>query len=177
MRKTYFSGFVFLLLFGCAAPQIFYDYDVQTDFSVYKTYNFYTDMETGLNDLDDERVFVAIDSALTKKGIHLSTTPDFKVNFYASYFEKPSGSRIGLGFGSGGGGIGIGVSGGIPVGAPDVYMHLTIEFVEWPSNVLYWQTVIESRFNPNMSPEERSAYFQNIILKALEKYPPEKGKK
>lgn len=177
MRKIFFAGLLSILLVGCTAPQIFYDYDAQTDFSAYNTYNFYTDMETGLNDLDDQRVFEAIESALTKKGIQLSTTPDFKVNFYASYFEKPSGSRIGLGFGGGGGGIGIGVSGGIPVGAPDVFMHLTIEFVEWPSNVLYWQTVIESRFNPNMSPEERAAYFKNVISKALENYPPEKGEK
>ncbi len=178
MKKIVFSGFAMIFLFGsCAGPQIFYDYDEQTDFSTYKTYDFYTEMDTGLNDLDNERVFTAIDSVLSQKGIVHNTAPNFKINFYASYFENPSGSRIGLGLGGGGGGIGIGVSGGIPVGGPNLFMNLTIEFVEWPSNELYWQTVIESPFNPDMDTQERTEYFQKIISKALEKYPPEKEEK
>lgn len=170
-----FFGFMaVLLLTSCASPQIFYDYDRQADFSEYKSYDYYSEMDTGLNDLDNERMTTAIDSVLSSKGISKTTSPDFKINFYASYFEKPGGSRIGLGIGGGGGNIGVGVSGGIPVGGPNLYMKLTLEFVDWPSNVLYWQTVIESKFDPNMSPEKRRAYFQKLIAQALEKYPPEK---
>lgn len=171
--------YVFLLMplfaafFSCAGPQFLYDYDPQVDFSELKTYAFYEDMNTGLSDLDADRVAVAIDSVLTEQGLAEVLEPDFKINFYASYFKEPSRSSIGLGVGGGGSGLGIGVSGGIPMGGPTVYMRLTIEFVEWPSNILYWQTVIESKMDPNKKPAERDAYFYELINEALQKYPPE----
>lgn len=173
MKKGIFLLFLAGLLFvSCASPQFFYDYDRQANFSEYKTYAYYSEMDTGLSDLDTERVFKAIDSVLRRKGFLKNPNPDFKINLYASYMEKPSGSRIGLGIGGGGGNVGVGVSGGIPIGGPDMYMNLTIEFVEWPSNVLFWQTVIESQFNPNMDPVERSEYFHDLIAEALGNYPP-----
>lgn len=162
------------VLVSCAGPQFFYDYDRQADFSDYQTYAYYPDMETGLSDLDAERVVAAIDSILSAKNIHKATDPDFKINFYASYYEKPSRSTIGLGIGGGGGGVGIGVSGGIPIGDPDLYLSLTIEFVEAPTNILFWQTVIESKMNRDMTPVEKIEYFQGLIAEALQDYPPEK---
>ena len=161
-----------LFLSSCAGPQYFYDYDQQANFSEYKSYAYYSEMDTGLSNLDTERVFAAIDTVLATKEIVKKSNPDFKINLYASYTEQPSGSRIGLGIG-GGGNIGVGISGGVPVGSPNLFMNLTIEFVEWPSNVLFWQTVIESRFNAEMDPEERNEFFRKLIEKALENYPPE----
>ncbi|HET8810607.1 MAG TPA: DUF4136 domain-containing protein [Flavobacteriaceae bacterium] len=174
MKKLFLLLTVATLFFSsCAGPQFFYDYDRQADFSKYKSYQFYSEMDTGLSDLDTGRVFEAIDSVLATKGFVKNASPDFKINLYASYTTRPSGSRIGLGIGGGGGNVGVGVSGGIPVGGPDTYMSLTIEFVEWPSNVLFWQTVIESRFNPQMDPKERSLFFKELIGEALGNYPPE----
>lgn len=173
MKKPVFLLIPLFAFFACAGPKILYDYDQQADFSELQTYAFYRDMNTGLSDLDAERVAVAIDSVLIQNGFSEVNNPDFKINFYASYFKEPSRSRIGLGVGGGGGGLGIGVSGGIPVGGPTVFMRLTIEFVEWPSNILYWQTSIESKMDPNRKPAEKTAYFYELIKQALQKYPPE----
>lgn len=162
-----------LLLTACASPKVFYDYDRQADFSNYQNYSYYSEMDTGLSDFDAERVRVAIDSVMSRKGIAKSKSPDFKINFYASYFKRPSQNRLFLGMSGGGGNVGVGVSGGIPVGGPESYMSLTIELVEWPSNVLFWQTVIESKFDPDMKPAERNKYFQKLIGRALKEYPPE----
>lgn len=171
MKKTIF--FLALIgVFSCASPKYFQDYDRQADFSTYKTYAFYTEMDTGLSDLDEDRLLAAIDSVLQGKGLEKSTNPDFKINFYADYFETPSRNSLGIGIGGGGGNVGVGVSGGIPIGGIKSYLNLTLEFIEHPSNVLFWQGVAEARFNPNMAPGQRSAYFHTLAAGVLENYPP-----
>ena len=43
---------MYLLLVSCNAIRVNYDYDKETDFSSYTTYNYYADMDTGLSELD-----------------------------------------------------------------------------------------------------------------------------
>jgi len=49
------------LFISCNAVRVNYDYDKETDFSNYNTYNFYPDMQTGLTELDNKRLFKALD--------------------------------------------------------------------------------------------------------------------
>lgn len=160
--------------FACSTPKYFYDYDQQANFSFLKTYAFFSEMDTGLSELDEDRFTNAIDSVLQSKGIQESSNPDFKINFYTSYYQTPSQQSIGIGLGGGGGNMGMGVSGGIPIGGMKTYINLTLEFVEQPNNILIWQGIAEARFNPEMPPEERNAFFHKIAIGILKKYPPKK---
>ena len=59
-----------LLLFvaSCAPIYVNYDYEKQHDFTKYKTYNYYSDLETGLSELDTKRLLYVMDEALKAKG-------------------------------------------------------------------------------------------------------------
>ena len=165
--------FSILLLTSCGGPKAYFDYDQKANFNQFESYNFYDQMETGLNELDEDRMVQALNTGLSKRGFTSSATPDFKINFYTEVFEKQSNSSIGLGIGGGGGVVGGGVSGGIPVGGSRLYMSITIEFTNAVDDELYWQAVVEHQFNQDASPEERMYFFTEVVEKALENYPPE----
>ncbi|GGZ63177.1 DUF4136 domain-containing protein [Mesonia mobilis] len=167
--------FSILLLTSCGGPKAYFDYDQKANFNQFESYNFYDQMETetGLNELDEDRMIQALNTGLSKRGFISSATPDFKINFYTEVFEKQSNSSIGLGVGGGGGVVGGGVSGGIPVGGSRLYMSITIEFTNATDDELYWQAVVEHQFNQDASPEERMYFFTEVVEKALENYPPE----
>src|SRR5690606_7557064 len=97
-------------LFACSTPKYFYDYDQQANFSFLKTYAFFSEMDTGLSELDVDRFINYIDYVLQIKGIQKSSNTDFKFNFYASYDQTPSQQSIGIGLDGGGGNMGMGVS-------------------------------------------------------------------
>ena len=161
--------FTILLLTSCGGPKAYFDYDQKVNFDRFESYNFYDQMETGLNELDEDRMIQALNTGLSKRGFTSSATPDFKINFYTEVFEKQSNSSVGLGVGGGGGAIGA----GIPVGGSRLYMSITIEFPNAVDDELYWQAVVEHQFNQDTSPEERMYFFTEVVEKALENYPPE----
>ncbi|TQD34812.1 DUF4136 domain-containing protein [Haloflavibacter putidus] len=173
MRKLLLLTMISVFLSSCGGPKVFYDYDQNIDFNNFQSFSFYKDMQSGLRPLDQERVQEAIREQLKEQDFATSETPDFKVNFYADFYNERSNSTIGIGVGGGGGRVGGGVSGGIPIGGTKTFISLTVEFVQASNNELYWQAVIESPFNNNTKPEERIAFFNAIIEKALQSYPPE----
>ena len=166
-----------IILTSCSSTKVFTDYDENADIESYKTYNYYLVENTGLNDLDEKRVIKALDSLLPQKGYTQKKIPDFNVNFYIEKYTVESQNSIGLGLGGGGGAIGGGVSGGIPINTSKDMVAMTLEFFDALNKELFWQAVVEARFKNNDNPNERQAFFNELIKKALEKYPPEKEKK
>ena len=55
------------LLVSCNAVRVNYDYEKDTDYSSYTTYNYYPEMKTGLSQLDTKRLLDAIDSTMQVK--------------------------------------------------------------------------------------------------------------
>ncbi len=159
-----------LLLVACAGPRVIYDYDIKTDFSKYKTYNYYPDLKTGLSDLDTKRLLDATDKALEAKGFSKTDSPQFYVNFKSQKYQTPS--RTGVGVGVGNGPISIG--GTIPVGRPDQHLQLTVDFVDVQKDELFWQAEADDTQNSEQTPENRMSFFTVMIQKALSKYPPVK---
>lgn len=176
MRKIIFLTVLSFSLLSCGGPKAFYDYDEQVNFDNYQSFSFFEEMKSGLRPLDEERLEKALQNQLKENGFTSTQTPDFKVNFYADFYSERSNNTIGIGIGGGGGHVGGGVSGGIPIGGVKTFMSLTIEFVKANNNELFWQAVVESRFEKDAKPEERTEYFMEIVQKALEAYPPEKKK-
>jgi len=75
--KLFRLSFVLLFVFACAPIHVNYDYDKQTNFIEYKTYNYYSDLETGLSELDTKRLLDVLDLKMKTMGFYLSETPNF----------------------------------------------------------------------------------------------------
>ncbi|GAA4948932.1 DUF4136 domain-containing protein [Algibacter agarivorans] len=163
-----------LLIISCAPIRVNYDFDKQTDFQQYKTYNYYTDMETGLSELDTKRLLDALDAKMTTKGFSLSDTPDFFIDIKSIEYQDPQRQTVGVGVGGSGRNVGGGISIGLPIGQAHVNRQITIDFVDENKKQLFWRAVSESSFNPKSAPEKRKARLNAIVEKALTQYPPKK---
>ena len=161
-----------LIITSCAPIYVNYDYEKGTDFSQYKTYNYYSDMNTGLSELDTKRLLDALDLKMKEKGFDLSNTPDFFIDIKSSEFQAGQRQAVGVGVGSGGRNVGGGISIGLPIGQANVNRQITIDFVDESKKQLFWQAVSESRFNPTASPEKRETKLTALVEKVLTKYPP-----
>ncbi|RMA57115.1 DUF4136 domain-containing protein [Ulvibacter antarcticus] len=161
-----------ILLVSCGAS-VAVDYDKEADFTHFKSYNFYNDIDSGLNDLDDKRIMKAIDSTLQTQGFSKSEIPDFLINFYASETLSNSRNTIGIGLGSGGGNVGVGVSGGIPIGGKVINQLLTIDLIDTSKGEeLAWQAMIDGEMKEKATPQQQQTYYYKVIAQALKKFPP-----
>jgi len=161
-----------LLVSSCASIRVNYDYDKQTNFNSYKTYNYYSDLETGLSELDTKRLLDIMDASLKAKGFLLSETPDFFINIQSSDYQNQQRSNVGVGVGGGGGHVGGGLSIGLPIGQSRMNRQISIDFIDENGKGLFWQAVSESSYNPKASPEKRELTLNNIVEKILTNYPP-----
>ena len=168
-----FKLFVLLLVFSaCNAPRSFIDYDEQTDFSVISSYNILPGMQSGLSELDEERLLRSLEAGLREEGLNVAKEPDIFVNVNSEEFQEQSRNSLGIGVGGTGRNVGVGISGGIPLGGPETYLSLTFDIIDAAQDELIWQAVIQSKFDRNASPEERQLAFDRMVAKALEDFPP-----
>lgn len=163
-----------LIVVSCAPIRVNFDYDKTTEFDTYKTYNYYEPLNSGLSELDEKRLFNAIDAKLQTRGFILSDTPDFLINIQSNEYQEAQRNNVGVGLGGGGGNVGGGISIGIPVGQANVSRQIIFDFVDDTKSGLFWQAVSESSYSPKASPEKREAQLQTIVEKVLSAYPPKK---
>ncbi len=165
-----------LLVISCSAPRVVYDFDKKASFDAYKTYNYYPQIETGLNDLDNKRLFAQVDSILQSKGFRKVTTPELHVNIVTNVFRGPNRSSVGIGIGGSGRNVGVGVSGGIPIGGPKVNQQIIFDLIDIKKNELIWQATSTTVLKENVTPEKKEAYFRAIVQKVFKGFPPKKQK-
>jgi len=173
VMKTFKIIVLTLLVVSCAPIRVNYDYEKTTDFNKYKTYNYYSDIKTGLNELDTKRLLSEIDVKLQSKGFTLSDTPDFFINIQSSEFQESQRNTVGVGLGGSGSNVGGGLSIGIPIGQSNINLQIIIDFIDENGNGLFWQAVSESSYNPKATPEKREAVLNAIVEKILLEYPPQ----
>ena len=171
MRNLHYILLFFLVL-SCASIRVNYDYERATDFSKYKTYNYYSNINSGLSELDTKRLLDALDSGLKAKGINLSDTPDFYVDIKSNEYKEVQNSSVGVGVGGTGGNVGGGISVGIPIGQSNFNRIIQFDFVDENGLGLFWQATSESSFSPNSTPEQKETMFKAIVAKVLEGFPP-----
>lgn len=162
-----------VLATACNAPRVAYDYDREIAFDQYSTYSFFPQLQTGLSQLDERRLLSSLENQLQEEGFAKSASPDLYVNVYTEEYQEASRNSLGVGIGGTGRNVGVGVSGGIPLGGPTTILKLTFDFVDVETDTLVWQAVVESKFDPNATPEARQKRFDRVVKKALEGYPPE----
>ena len=108
-----------LLFMSCHVVRVQTDYEKETNFSNYSTYNYFSDLETGLSELDEKRLIKVLDAVMQSKGLLLSEEPDFLVNIQSGIYQTPRNNTVGVGVG----GTGRNVGGGVSVG----YTHRTVK--------------------------------------------------
>ncbi len=161
-----------ILASSCAPIYVNYDYEKSVDFSQYRTYNYYSNIETGLSELDSNRLMTILDAEMKTRGFSLSETPDFYVNIKSQQFQGVQQSSVGVGIGSTGRNFGGGLSMGIPIGQSNINREIIIDFVDESKIGLFWQAITETNYNPKSSPERREERFRALVQKVLNGYPP-----
>lgn len=166
--------FFAIFLTSCGGPRAVYDYDETAGFSSISTYQIFPELETGMNQLDEQRLVTILNEQLAQKGLAASEDPQIYVNFYSTEYQTPTRNSVGIGVGGTGRNVGVGVSGGIPIGGPENYRRVTFDFIDVKKDALIWQAVVEGRFDNNTSPEKRSERLREMVEEALEGYPPKR---
>lgn len=168
--KAYKFLLILVFLTSCGTL-VNYDYEKSTDFTQYKTYNYFSDIETGLSQLDNKRLMRAIDSKLETMGLTRSDNPDFFIDIQSQDVINRNNSSVGVGAGGGFGGVSV----GIPLGGNQNTRQLVIDFVDKSNNEkLFWQAVSESSYRQNASPKKREDAFAKLVEKIFSNYPPKK---
>ena len=171
-----FKFIILALLFtSCGTTFVNYDYETSTDFTQYKTYNYFDDMQTGLSKFDSIRIISTMDAKLSSMGLKRSNNPDFFIDIQSRELLNRNNPNVGVGVGGGGGGGFGGVSVGVPLNTNKYTREITIDFVDKSQNErLFWQAVSESTYKGNASVEKREATLAKLIDKIFEGYPPKK---
>lgn len=163
---------VLILTTACGATYTV-DYEKSVNFTEFTTYQYWPDVDSGLSEFDDKRIYKAIDSVLQSRGMEKTDYNRFYINFYASEIVAESRNTLGVGIGSGGGNVGVGVSGGIPIGGPSIEQRLTIDIIDASEGQnLVWQVVIDGAMRERSTPAQWEAYYYKVIARALQKFPP-----
>jgi len=161
---------ILLFLVSCGATQVNYDYDKEIDFSNYTTYNYFSDINTGLSELDTKRLLHAMEITLKAKGLLFSEEPDFLINIQGNSYQSAKNNTVGIGVG-GGRNVNGGVSVGIPVGGAKLERKITFDFVDAKRDVLFWRANSISSYKENQTPEIREQKLQELVEKVFDKYP------
>ncbi len=163
---------VSVFVFSCNAIRVNYDYDKETDFSSYTTYNYYADMDTGLSELDTKRLLRSIDIVLRTKGLQLSEESDFLVNIHSQMFQSPQRNTVGVGVGGTGRRVGGGVTIGIPVGKSKLERQIQFDFVDRVKDAVFWQATSNISFKENIPLLVKEERIQELVEKVFAEYPP-----
>jgi hypothetical protein len=170
MKNIYFI-FVLLLFFSCGSS-INYDYDLEADFSAYKTYAFNSEMNSGLSDLDQKRILRAIENKLELLGLTKSDSPDLLVDLKSKvYSNLPNPGIWGIQEGEVAEGVTIN---NVRTGNPNNRWML-IELVDMSKSNTVWMAISDKRETFGPSPVDRDAYYNDLIEKVFEKYPPSRN--
>ncbi|MCL6272415.1 DUF4136 domain-containing protein [Muricauda sp. 2012CJ35-5] len=168
-------GFLILLmlLVSCGGVKVNYDYDKSTDFSNYTSYNYFSDMNSGLSQLDEKRLLRVLDSTLQSKGFLLTEEPDFYINIISSEYRNAPNNSVGVGIGGTGRNVGGGVSVGLPLGNTGIQRRIQFDFVDAQKDALFWQASTESGYRENASPSVREDRIRALVHKVFDKFPPQ----
>lgn len=161
-----------VLLASCSSVKVNYDYDKTVDFSSYSTYNYYSDMQSGLSQLDEKRLLNALDSTLKAKGYRLAEEPELFINIISNEYRSAPNNNVGVGLGGGGRNVGGGISVGLPLGGPNIQRSIQIDLVDAQRDALVWQAVAESGLRENASPSVREDKLRAVVKKVFSKFPP-----
>ena len=164
------------------AQKTSYDYDKAADFASFKTYAVKPGTPVG-QQLIDDRIASAIDSALAAKGLTKTTTnPDVVVVYHMAFDKEKDISTFSSGYGGGYGPYGYGWGGGWAGGSTHTQVRdiligtLVIDIADAKKNQIAWRGMGVKEVNTQANPEKRDKSITNAVNKIFKNYPPKQKK-
>jgi len=164
-----------MLLVGCASSyDIKYDYDVDSNFSAFKTYAWIpravsqgpTSATSAMqnNTLLDKRIRNAVDAQMQSKGFTLTEdNPDVLVVYHTGAQNKVDVTSMGYGYWGAASNV-------------DVYSYtegtLIVDLVNANTKQLAWRGSATGVVDPGSSPEQMEANINNVVTRMFANYPP-----
>ncbi|MGF1786070.1 DUF4136 domain-containing protein [Photobacterium swingsii] len=160
-------------LIGCSAD-VSTDYDKQTNYAQFKTYQFAVQPDDDSTSLDAARVENAITRELQTHGLTLSkdNPADVTIRHAIQSQSDYQSSGTSFGFGYGFNNVGIGVS--TPTQYKEYkYGKLIVEMVANNSKQVVWRSVSQRKLKETMSPDDRETFINEQIGEMFKNYPPQ----
>lgn len=174
MRNLIYFG-ILLFVCSCSTVQVSYDYDKAVDFSKYKTYAYSEEsLKLPVNQLNLNRIFHAVDTAMAQKGFTEAKDCDLVVDLYIKTAQRVEATATTTGTGYRRYGWGVGYT-STQVNY-DEYTDGTmfISFVDKKTEKLIWQGIGTKTLDESMSPEKREQSINYAVNQILSNYPPNK---
>ncbi|WP_299013371.1 DUF4136 domain-containing protein [uncultured Photobacterium sp.] len=149
------------------------DYNVQLNYSKFKTYQFAPRPANSVITLDSARVENAIASELGNKGLEQTeSTADLTIRHYIQQQSdfRSYGTSIGFGYGY----RNVGVAYSAPSQFREYqYGKLVVELIENNNNNVIWRAISQRKLTENMTPSSREEFIDEQIFKMFKNYPPQ----
>lgn len=171
MKFWYILPVFLVFLTSCASVNVKLDYDTRTDFTKYKTYTINPEMQSGLSELDQRRVVRLIDSVMQARGFERKLVADFLIDLRSQVYQRPANPNVGIGMGGTNGNVGGGFSIGVPTGG-GLKRQIDIAFFDFTTDRIFWEAQTEKSFQMNSTPGKREEVLRQVVIKALDRYPP-----
>ncbi len=183
--NLFFILIISIILSGCSSLSVNHDYDLRTDFSNYRTFDWLPsfDNET-VDDLDQARFISFIEIQLIAKGFTLDKkNPDF---YIAPQFEKQTKQNVTIWdypystFGYHSHTSLHGHHGYSPYYSVSrrttIYEYeqgtLILDFIDSKTQSLFWKAVAKEAIRPEDTPQEKEKNIENAVKKILKNFPP-----
>ena len=159
------------------AQKVSYDFDKTANFPAFKTYALKDGTKVG-QQLIDDRIVAAIDSALTAKGFTKSSSdPDVFVVYHVAFDKEKDISTFSSGYGGGYGPYGWGWGGGMggtsTTQVRDILIGtLVIDMADAKKGQLAWRGIGVKEVDTQAKPEKRDKSITNAVNKIFKNYPP-----
>jgi hypothetical protein len=183
MKSKLITGLIgLILLAGCSSYDIKYDYDMDSNFSNFKTYKWIPRTVTNANGsaavaqqnntLLEKRIHSAVDTQMAAKGFTLTEdNPDVFAVYYVGLKDKIDVTDWGYTYSGSywGGGLGRNV---------DVYQYtegtLIVDLVNASDKQLAWRGSATGVVEPGSPPEKVEARINDVVARIFQNYPPKK---
>ena len=168
------------VLAGCSSYDIKYDYDMDSNFSAFRTYSWINKpvaLATGSattamqnNTLLDKRIRSAVDTQMSSEGFTMTEdNPDILLVYHTGMKDKVDVTDWGYTYAGSywGGGLGRNV---------DVYSYtegtLIVDMVRASDHQLVWRGSATGVVEPGNSPEKVEQRLNDVVARIFENYPP-----
>jgi len=190
--------FLFLLIASltgaCTSAKVGYDYDRNTDFTTYRTYEWLPGPQerTGDSRLDnsdvDMRIRIAVGGQLRLKGYTSPATgkPDFYVAYHvglndlvpdmSSQYYSPGMSGIPFTRSADSRYAGGHAPTSTPASPASLSGTLLVDVVDVSSNILVWRATADGTVDPGLTSEQRDERIRTIVHEMFTHFPPQRVK-
>lgn len=175
MRVLFFI-LTFVLFNACSSIRVETDYSPQFAFDKPFTFSIVHDADDGIDSLTDRRIMDALEKEFTAKGYQRvgRDAADLYLLFHTDVHDK---TRIDTDYQL----LGMYPYGyghqGMMIQTSRVSSYeeakLIVDIVDPATNTIIWQGIATDRTRSYETPQERSAYINEVIGKLLERFPPE----